>query len=76
MGRTFTQHLAHLESMRDLRPGERVRVTISGKTGRIVRRVPAARSWRVAWDAPVFGRTSSLVIAANLERIPDDFPAA
>lgn len=52
----------------DVRPGDRVRVSISGRTGTIVKRCAHKRDgWIVKWDEPVFGVTEGRVAWANLE---------
>lgn len=57
----------------DLRPGDRVVVPISGRTGVIVRRTTHRRdgclvriAWIVKWDEPLFGVTEGRVAWANL----------
>jgi hypothetical protein len=51
----------------DLRPGDRVQVTGSGRTGTIVRRCTHKRDgWLVRWDEPVFGVEEGRVAWANL----------
>lgn len=51
----------------DLRVGDRVRVTISGRTGEIVGPHRYHVGWRVRWDEPVFGVTEGNVSWPNLE---------
>lgn len=51
----------------DLRVGDRVRVTISGRTGTIVRRLDRHNGFRVRWDEPVFGVIEGRVAWSNLE---------
>jgi protein involved in polysaccharide export with SLBB domain len=54
----------------DLRPGDRVRVTISGVTGVIDRRCKNRRDgWIVRWDEPRFGVTEGRVAWPNLEPV-------
>lgn len=67
-GRTFTEDVAHLLAMADLKPGDRVRVTRSGRTGTLVKRNVRHNGWRVRWDVPVFGATDSDVQPSMLER--------
>ena len=55
----------------DLRPGDWVMVTISGRLGKIVRRCAQKRDgWIVAWDEPLYGIVSGRVAWANLEPYP------
>lgn len=55
----------------DLRPGDRVIVPLSGRTGVIARRCAHKRDgWVVTWDEPVFGVTEGRVAWANLEPLP------
>ena len=68
--RTFTEHVAHLESMRDLKPGERVWVPGSGRTGTTVKKLGRHNGWLVRWDEPKFGVTEGRVQVALLERLP------
>ena len=76
MSRSFTEHLAHLESLRDLKPGDRVRVTISGRTGTVERKDKNPHhGWHVRWDEPVFGVEVGIVRTANLERVVEEKPA-
>jgi hypothetical protein len=52
----------------DLRPGDRVRVTISGRTGVILRRCQQTRDgWIIEWDEPRFSVERGRVAWANLE---------
>ncbi len=67
-GRTFSEHIAHLEDIATLKPGDRVRVTISGRTGVVVKRNYKRTGWLIRWDEPVFGVTEGRVVGANLER--------
>lgn len=69
MTERFTDRLARLESLRDLKPGERVRVVGSGRTGTLVsRREPSRDGWNVRWDEPLFGCEVGRVATSNLER--------
>lgn len=68
---TFSERLARLETLRDLRVGERVRVLGSGRTGTLVsRRSPKRDGWNVRWDEPLFGVEVGRVATSNLERDP------
>lgn len=70
---SFTQHLAKLAAARDWRPGDHVKVTISGRTGTLVSRCKVARDgWIVKWDEPMFGVESGRVSIPNLERIVEE----
>jgi hypothetical protein len=70
--RSFTEHLAHLESLVDLRPGERVVVEQSGRTGTLVRRcTPRRDGWIVRWDEPMFGVAEGRVATQNLARLSE-----
>lgn len=56
----------------DLRPGDRVTVPRSGRTGVIVKRcAPKSDGWIVAWDEPMFGCERSRVAWPNLEPVRD-----
>lgn len=69
MEETFTQRIARLKSLANLRAGERVIVPISGRTGTLVKRcAPAHDGWIVRWDEPVFGVEQGRVATVNLER--------
>lgn len=74
--RTFTEHLAHLESSRNWKPGDRVRVPGSGRTGILVKHLGRHNGWMVEWDEPKFGvKWSRGIQIANLELIaPRGFP--
>jgi antirestriction protein ArdC len=72
MARSFTEHVAHLESLRDLAIGERVRVTISGRTGTVASEHRRHSGFKVRWDEPMFGVEEAYVSAANLERLALD----
>lgn len=68
--RNFTEHVAHLESLRDLTIGDRVVVEISGRTGTLARRCTNRRDgWIVKWDDPVFAVTEGRVATSNLARL-------
>jgi dsDNA-specific endonuclease/ATPase MutS2 len=67
---TFPERLARLETLRDLKVGDKVRVIQTGKTGTLVRRrTPKRDGWDVQWDEPVFGVTKGRVQTAMLERL-------
>jgi hypothetical protein len=66
-GETFEQHIAHLERMRGLKVGDRVRVRLSGRTGTVIRRNVRHNGWRILWDEPVFGVTAGDVLPHNLD---------
>jgi hypothetical protein len=66
--RTFPEHLAHLEKMRNLKVGERVVVPGSGRTGVVVAGPQRHNGWKVRWDEPMFGVTEGWVATANLDR--------
>lgn len=52
----------------DFKPGDPVRVPISGRTGTIVKRCATRRDgWVVRWDEPLFGVTEGRVAWSNLE---------
>jgi len=65
---TITEHIARLESMRDLQIGERVRVRISGRTGTVVDGYQRHNGYMIEWDEPMFGVTRGRVNTHNLER--------
>ncbi len=57
-------------TLHDLRVGDKVRVTLSGRTGTVLSRCKQKRDgWVVSWDEPVFGRTQGRVAWANLEPV-------
>lgn len=68
---TITRHLKHLESMRDLKPGERVEsiTTPDGPglmQGTVVKRAPVKRDgWIVKWDN---GRQARIA-TSNIRRV-------
>lgn len=64
----LTDHLDKLESVKDLKVGDRVRVTVSGWTGTIVGAKICHSGWKVQWDAPRFGATESRVLPSQLEK--------
>jgi len=69
MTETFTERIARLERLRDLKPGDRVRVLQSGRTGVLIaRRKPARDGWNVRWDEPVFGVEVGRVSTASIDR--------
>jgi hypothetical protein len=64
----FSDHLAHLESLKDLKVGDRIRVRISGRTGTICKPLRRHCGWMVEWDDPKFGVNQGRVSTANIER--------
>lgn len=66
---TFSERHERLRALADLKPGDRVRVVLSGRTGTLVsRRMPRRDGWNVRWDQPMFGVEVGRVATANLER--------
>jgi len=54
----------------DLRPGDRVRVVGTERTGVVVSRCkPRRDGWIVRWDEPLFGVEQGRVAWANLEPV-------
>lgn len=51
------------------KPGERVQVTISGRTGFVVKRLHPHQGYRIQWDDPVLGVVTGTVRALNLKPI-------
>lgn len=71
MARSFPEHIAHMESARSWKVGNRVRVTISGRTGTIVELHRRHNGFMVKWDEPIFGVEQGRVTADKLELIQD-----
>lgn len=67
--RTFTEHVAHLQSMADLKVGERVVVTGTGRTGTVVGGARRHAGVLVHWDEPMFGVEEGRVTLALLDRL-------
>jgi len=67
--RTFSEHLAHLEKMADLKVGERVIVVGTGRTGTVSRLPIRHAGPMIKWDEPMFGCTEGRVMVSLLERL-------
>ena len=57
-----------LPTFAKLKVGDRVRVTVSGVTGVLVKKGYKNVGWLVRWDEPKFGATQGWVRAVNLEK--------
>lgn len=72
--RTITEHIAHLEAARAWRPGDRVVVTGSGRTGVLVE-TRRRCGWKISWDEPRFGVTEGWVHVPLLELVEPELDA-
>jgi hypothetical protein len=67
----FTQPFPGGPKLFHFKVGDRVRVTLSGRTGTVVEKCRFKNhGWMVKWDEPVFGVEKGRVTTANLE--PED----
>lgn len=71
---TITETLAHLAASKAWRPGDRVVVAGSGRTG-VLRQTARRRGWKVAWDEPRFGVTEGWVHVPNLRLVEPELDA-
>ncbi len=68
MTETFTERVARMKRLgQTLKPGSRVIVPQTGRTGTIVRRLAHHSGWLVRWDDPKFGVIEGRVATAHLE---------
>lgn len=65
----FTDHLAHMRSVRTLAIGDHVTVIGTGRTGEISGLHKHHAGFLVMWDEPLFGVTESRIGAHLLRRI-------
>jgi hypothetical protein len=65
--RSFTEHIAHIESTKSWKVGDRVIVPLSGRTGVLGKRLGKHNGWVVKWDNPMFGVEQGSCLPGNLE---------